>query len=323
MPEQYAGGMTSAENAPAGGPGSGARRIVVSGATGLIGGTLLPALSRAGWAPERLTRHAPAGSDIAWNPAKGTIDAARLEGAEAVIHLAGENIGAHRWTTERKARIRDSRISGTTLLATTLAGLDRAPRVLLSVSAIGIFGDRGDELLNESSPVGTDFLAEVGKAWEASADPARDAGIRVVHPRLGIVLSADGGALERMLLPANLGLGGQLGSGRQWWSWVHMDDVIGAMLHLLDAPQESGPVNVVAPKPVRNAEFMKRLREALHRPAPLPTPAFALRLLLGEMADALLLSSQHVSSARLVESGYRFRFSDVGAALADVLAPRF
>lgn len=291
----------------------------MSGATGLIGGKLLPALERVGWAPERLTRHEPVGSDIQWDPAKGTIDAARLDGAEAVIHLAGENIGAKRWSAQRKARIRDSRLKGTTLLATTLAGLARKPRVLLSVSAIGIYGDRGDERLDESSPAGEDFLAEVGELWEASADPARKAGIRVVHPRLGIVLSADGGALERMLLPANLFLGGQLGSGRQWWSWVHMDDVVGAMLHLMDAPQVSGPVNVVAPTPVRNAEFMQRLRDVLHRPAPLPTPTFALRLLLGEMADALLLSSQRVSSARLVASGYRFRYPELGAALDDVV----
>lgn len=291
----------------------------MSGATGLIGGKLLPALERVGWAPERLTRHEPVGSDIQWDPAKGTIDAARLDGAEAVIHLAGENIGAKRWSAQRKARIRDSRLKGTTLLATTLAGLARKPRVLLSVSAIGIYGDRGDERLDESSPAGEDFLAEVGELWEASADPARKAGIRVVHPRLGIVLSADGGALERMLLPANLFLGGQLGSGRQWWSWVHMDDVVGAMLHLMDAPQVSGPVNVVVPTPVRNAEFMQRLRDVLHRPAPLPTPAFALRLLLGEMADALLLSSQRVSSARLVASGYRFRYPELGAALDDVV----
>ncbi|HEU4799087.1 MAG TPA: TIGR01777 family oxidoreductase [Gemmatimonadales bacterium] len=319
MPGKYAGAVPSAESGLTAGPANGARRIVVSGATGLIGGNLLPALSRVGWAPERLTRHAPVGNDIAWNPAAGTIDAARLDGVEAVIHLAGENIGAQRWTTERKARIRDSRVRGTTLLASTLAGLDRKPRVLLSVSAIGIYGDRDDELLDESSALGNDFLAEVGELWETSANPAREAGIRVVHPRLGLVLSADGGALERMLLPANLFLGGQLGSGRQWWSWVHMDDVVGAMLHLLDVPQESGPVNVVAPKPVRNADFMQRLREVLHRPAPLPTPAFALRLLLGEMADALLLSSQRVSSAKLVASGYRFRYSELGAALIEAV----
>lgn len=319
MPEKYAGRVPGAESGRAAAAAGGARRIVVSGATGLIGGKLLPALERVGWAPERLTRHEPVGSDIQWDPAKGTIDAARLDGAEAVIHLAGENIGAKRWSVERKAQIRDSRVKGTTLLATALAGLARKPRVLLSVSAIGIYGDRGDERLDESSPLGEDFLAEVGERWEASADPARKAGIRVVHPRLGIVLSADGGALERMLLPANLFLGGQLGSGEQWWSWVHMDDVIAAMLHLLDAPQVSGPVNVVAPTPVRNAEFMQRLRDVLHRPAPLPTPAFALRLVLGEMADALLLSSQRVSSARLVASGYRFRYPELRAALDDVV----
>ncbi len=303
MPEKYAGTVT------------GARRIVVSGATGLIGGELLPALRRAGWSPERLTRHRPEGSDIHWDPAKGTIDADRLDGAEAVIHLAGENIGGSRWTVQRKRLIRNSRVDGTTLLATSLAALDRKPRVLISVSAIGIYGDRGDEILTESSATGADFLADVGEAWEASAEPARKAGIRVVHPRMGIVLSDKGGALERMLLPARLGLGGQLGSGEQWWSWVHIDDVVAAMLHLMDAPQLAGPVNVVAPTPARNAEFMVRLRGVLHRPAPLPTPAFALRLLLGEMADALLLSSQRVSSEKLVESGYRFRFPDLVLAL--------
>ena len=303
MPEKYAGAV------------AGARRIVVSGATGLIGGELLPALRRAGWSPERLTRHPPAGSDIHWDPAKGTVDADRLDGAEAVIHLAGENIGDRRWTDDRKRRIRESRIQGTTLLARTLANLGRKPRVLISVSATGIYGDRGDEVLTESSETGDDFLADVGRVWESSADAAREAGIRVVHPRLGIVLSAKGGALQRMLLPTNLFLGGRLGSGRQWWSWVHIDDVVAAMLHLIDAPQLSGPVNVVAPAPVRNAEFMDKLRTVLKRPAIMPTPEFMLRLVLGEMADPLLLYSQRISSEKLLESGYRFRFPDLAQAL--------
>lgn len=303
MPGKYAGAVTSA------------RRIVISGATGLIGGELLPALRRAGWSPERLTRRRPEGSDIHWDPAKGVIDADRLDGAEVVIHLAGENIGTRRWTPERKRRIRESRIEGTTLLARTLAGLGRKPRVLVSVSAIGIYGDRGDDLLNESSETGDDFLADVGRMWESSADSARNAGIRVVHPRLGIVLSARGGALQRMLLPANLFLGGRLGSGRQWWSWVHIDDVVAAMLHLVDAPQLAGPVNVVAPAPVRNAEFMDKLRTVLKRPAIMPTPEFMLRLALGEMAEPLLLYSQRVNSEKLVESGYRFRFPDLMQAL--------
>lgn len=303
MPGRYAGAVT------------GARRIVVSGATGLIGGELLPALRRAGWSPERLTRHPPEGSDIHWDPAKGTVDADRLDGAEAVIHLAGENIGDRRWTDDRKRRIRESRIEGTTLLARTLANLSRKPRVIISVSAIGIYGDRGDEVLTESSETGDDFLADVGRVWESSADAARAAGIRVVHPRLGIVLSAKGGALQRMLLPTKLFLGGQLGSGRQWWSWVHIDDVVAAMLHLIDAPQLAGPVNVVAPAPVRNAEFMDKLRTVLKRPAIMPTPEFMLRLALGEMADPLLLYSQRISSEKLLESGYRFRFPDLLQAL--------
>ena len=303
MPEKYAGAV------------AGARRIVVSGATGLIGGVLLPALRRAGWSPERLTRHPPEGSDIHWDPAKGTVDADRLDGAEAVIHLAGENIGDRRWTDDRKRRIRESRIQGTTLLARTLANLGRKPRVLISVSATGIYGDRGDEVLTESSETGDDFLADVGRVWESSADAAREAGIRVVHPRLGIVLSAKGGALQRMLLPTNLFLGGRRGNGRQWWSWVHIDDVVAAMLHLIDAPQLSGPVNVVAPAPVRNAEFMDKLRTVLKRPAIMPTPEFMLRLVLGEMADPLLLYSQRISSEKLLESGYRFRFPDLAQAL--------
>lgn len=303
MPGRYAGAVT------------GARRIVVSGATGLIGGELLPALRRAGWSPERLTRHPPEGSDIHWDPAKGTVDADRLDGAEAVIHLAGENIGDRRWTDDRKRRIRESRIEGTTLLARTLANLSRKPRVMISVSAIGLYGDRGDEVLTESSETGDDFLADVGRVWESSADAARAAGIRVVHPRLGIVLSAKGGALQRMLLPTKLFLGGKLGSGRQWWSWVHIDDVVAAMLHLIDAPQLAGPVNVVAPAPVRNAEFMDKLRTVLKRPAIMPTPEFMLRLALGEMADPLLLYSQRISSEKLLESGYRFRFPDLLQAL--------
>ena len=303
MPEKYAGAV------------AGARRIVVSGATGLIGGELLPALRRAGWSPERLTRRRAEGSDIHWEPAKGTMEADRLDGAEVVIHLAGENIGDRRWTDDRKRRIRESRIQGTTLLARTLANLSRKPRVMISVSAIGIYGDRADEVLTESSETGDDFLADVGRVWESSADAARAAGIRVVHPRLGIVLSAKGGALQRMLLPTNLFLGGRLGNGRQWWSWVHIDDVVAAMLHLIDAPQLSGPVNVVAPAPVRNAEFMDKLRTVLKRPAIMPTPEFMLRLVLGEMADPLLLYSQRISSEKLLESGYRFRFPDLAQAL--------
>jgi uncharacterized protein (TIGR01777 family) len=240
---------------------------------------------------------------------------------DAVIHLAGENVGA-RWTAARKRRIRDSRIRGTRVLTEALARVRHRPRVLVSASAIGIYGNRGDEVLTENSPPNEavpDFLMEVAEAWEAAADPARAAGIRVVHPRFGLVLTPAGGALGKMLLPFRLGLGGRLGSGDQWISWISIDDVVGAILHVLLAESFSGPVNLVAPEPVRNRDFTTILARVLSRPALLPVPAAALRLAMGEMATATLLSSIRVVPKRLLASGYRFQHLDLETALEAML----
>lgn len=259
------------------------------------------------------------GRSIAWDPARSSIDAARLDGCHAVVHLAGEPIAARRWSPRVKERILRSRVDGTSLIARTLARLARPPRVFVSASAIGIYGDRGDEVLLEDSPPGHGFLPDVAAAWEAEAVRAEAAGVRVVVLRFGIVLSTGGGALRKMLTPFRLGAGGPLGSGRQWMSWVHIADVVGAIRHALGSPGLRGPVNVVAPDPVRNTEFSRALGRALRRPAVLPVPAIALRLALGEMADALLLSSQRVVPGRLQSDGYAFRFSTIDAALADLL----
>jgi uncharacterized protein (TIGR01777 family) len=238
---------------------------------------------------------------------------------DAAVHLAGESVAAGRWTPEAKRRIRDSRVLGTRLLAESLARLRRPPRVLVSASAIGIYGDRGDTPLDESSALGADFLAGVGKEWEAAAGPASDAGIRVVQLRFGIVLAREGGALARMLTPFKLGVGGPLGSGRQWMSWIAIDDAVGAILAVLTNEAARGPVNAVAPEPVRNAEFAARLGAALHRPSVLPAPAFALRALFGELADGALLASQRVVPARLTALGYRFKYPTLPEALEAIL----
>ncbi len=247
------------------------------------------------------------------------MDLDSLEGFDAVVHLAGASI-ARRFTREHLRRVLESRRDGTRLLAGSLARLSRPPRVLLSSSAIGLYGDRGEEALDEDSAPGRGPLAEIGKVWESETAPAARAGIRVACLRTGLVLAGEGGALAPMLLPARLGLGGPLGSGRQWWSWIALDDVTGAMLHALSEDTISGPVNLTAPQPVRQAEFARALGRVLGRPAFLPAPAFALRLLLGRgMADALLLASAKVTPARLLASGYRFRFTELEAALRRAL----
>ncbi|HQR18999.1 MAG TPA: TIGR01777 family oxidoreductase [Gemmatimonadales bacterium] len=238
---------------------------------------------------------------------------------DAAVHLAGESIAAGRWTAETKRRIRDSRVLGTRLLAESLARLMRRPRVLVTASAVGIYGDRGDDILNEDSPPGSDFLARVGQEWEAAAKPAAEAGIRVVHLRFGIILAREGGALPRMVRPFMLGAGGPIGSGRQWMSWIALDDAIAAVLEALHNEQARGPINAVAPGPVRNAEFAAALGAALHRPALIPAPAFALRLLYGEMADAALLASQRVVPSRLEALGFRFRHPALPGALGAIL----
>lgn len=293
----------------------------MSGANGLIGSALSRQLRALGHRVTPLVRRKAHAGEISWDPAGGRLEPGHLEGVDAVIHLAGENVGA-RWTSARKQRIQTSRVQGTRLLSEALARTRRRPAVLISASAIGIYGSRGEEILNENSPAGdaaTDFLAAVGRDWEAAARPARDAGIRVVHPRFGIVLSGYGGALGKMLLPFRLGLGGRLGSGTQWMSWVSLDDAVGAVIHVLQTESFSGPVNVVAPEPVRNREFTAILGRTLGRPAALAVPAAALRLALGEMANGALLASTRVVPKRLLAAGYHFQHPDLATALRHVL----
>jgi uncharacterized protein (TIGR01777 family) len=296
-------------------------RILVTGSHGLIGSALVPALVAQGHEVVRLVHGSPSSGsgEIGWDPAAGRLDAAALEGIEAVLHLAGENIARGRWTAERKARIHDSRVAGTRLLSETLAGLKSPPKVFASASASGYYGDRGDEELDETSPPGEGFLAEVCRAWEAATEPAAAAGVRVVPMRLGVVLAAHGGALAAMLPLFRFGLGGRLGSGRQYMSWITLDDAVGAIQHVLGCESLRGPVNLVASQPVTNHQFAKTLGRVLRRPTLLPTPAFVLRTVLGEMADALLLSSARVLPQRLIQSGYTFRDPDLAAALARVL----
>ena len=294
-------------------------KVLISGATGLIGSALIPVLASGGHEITRLTRSPASGGDVGWNPEAGEIDASRLEGHDAVVHLAGENIGVGRWTEEKKRRIMESRSRGTRLLAETVASLPEPPDVMVSASAVGYYGDRGNELLSEESGPGSDFLAEVCKAWEAAADPAREAGVRVVHPRNGVVLSTGGGALARLLPIFKLGGGGRVGSGRQWWSWIAVDDVVGAVVHALTRDSVEGPVNLGSPNPVTNAEFTRVLGKILNRPTIFPLPAPAARLMLGEVADALLLASQRVEPAKLEESGYEFRFPQLEGALRHLI----
>jgi uncharacterized protein (TIGR01777 family) len=267
-----------------------------------------------------MVRSEPAGDQIGWDPDHGRIDAGGLEGVGAVVHLAGEGIGEKRWDDAQKARIRDSRVRGTSLLAETLAKLDRPPKVLLSGSAVGYYGDRGDEVLTESSRPGEGFLAEVCASWEAAAAPAKEAGMRVCHLRTGIVLSDGGGALAKMIKPFRLGLGGRLGSGSQWMSWISIDDEAGAIVHLLGDDAPAGAVNLTAPNPVTNADFTAAHGRALRRPAVVPVPKLALKAALGgEMAQELLLSSQRALPTRLLDSGYTFAHPELGDAFSAVL----
>jgi hypothetical protein len=300
-------------------------RVFVSGSTGLVGSEVVTVLSAAGHEVVRLLRRAPAPGEMAvrWDPETGAIDAGGLEGCDAVIHLAGENVGAGRWTAARKAVIRDSRVNGTRLLCGALAGLSRPPKTLVCASAVGYYGDRGEERLTEESPAGAGFLAEVCREWEAASASAARKGIRVVALRLGMVLSPKGGALARMLPLFRAGLGGVIGGGRQYVSWVALDDLPGIVLHALQHVDLSGPVNAVAPRPVTNREFTEALGKALSRPTPLPVPAFALRLAVGgEMADALLLASARGIPRRLEETGYRFLYPELGGALRHLLGKR-
>jgi uncharacterized protein len=297
-------------------------RLAITGSTGFVGSAVVAVLSEAGHEVVRLIRRAPAPGEMAvrWDPVRREVDAAGLEGCDGLLHLAGENVGAGRWTAARKAAIRDSRVNGTRLLCDALAGLARPPKVIVCASAVGYYGDRGEETLAEESPPGTGYLAEVSREWEAASAPAARKGIRVVALRIGMVLSPKGGALARMLPLFRAGLGGVIGSGRQYVSWVALDDLPHILLHALQRGDLTGPVNAVAPHPVTNREFTEALGKALSRPTPLPVPAFALRLAVGrEMADALLLASARVVPRRLEETGYPFRFPELGAALRHLL----
>lgn len=298
--------------------GVGSMKILVSGSTGLVGSTLAPFLTTGDHNVVRLVRK-ETNQGIRWNPAAGEIDAAKLEGLDAVVHLAGENIGDGRWTDAKKARIRDSRVQGTRLLAGALAKLKKKPRVLVCASAIGYYGDRGDRTLDESASAGEGFLSEVCVEWEKAADAARAAGIRVVHLRFGVVLASNGGAMGKMLLPFKLGVGGVIGSGDQYMSWITVDDAVGIIDFAIANESLEGPVNAVAPDPVTNREYTKVLGSVLGRPTLIPVPAFVVRLALGEMADELLLSSTRVIPAKLQKAGYPFRFAALEPALRHIL----
>jgi uncharacterized protein (TIGR01777 family) len=295
------------------------RRIAVSGASGLVGRVLVRRLAAAGHVVSRMVRRPPLAGEIRWDPATGELPAAELEGMDAVVHLAGAPIGDRRWSKQYRETILRSRVDGTDLVARTLATLDRPPRVLLSASGINVYGDRGDDVIDESSPQGTGFLADVAAAWEAATEPATAAGIEVVRLRSGIVLSADGGALRRQLPIFKLGLGGKFGSGEQWQSWISLDDEVGAIEHLIGTGG-TGPVNLTTPNPVTNAEFTTTLAGVLRRPHFLTVPAAAVRLVLGrQMADELLFTSMRVQPAALLAAGYTFRHPTLDGALRAVL----
>lgn len=293
-------------------------RILVSGSSGLIGSAMLRSLAASGYEVVRLIRGAASGKgQIAWDPERA-LAPELVSSFDAVIHLAGESI-VGRWTEAKKRRILESRVQGTRHLAEALATAPQRPQVLISASAIGYYGDRGEETLREDSASGEGFLPEVCREWERAVEPAAKAGIRTVQMRFGLVLSASGGALQKMLLPFRMGVGGNMGNGRQWWSWVDIDDLVGAVQHVIKTDTLQGPVNVVASAPVRNAEFTKTLASVLSRPAILPMPAFAARLIFGQMGDELLLASQRVEPAKLLASGYVFQKPDLRRALEGIL----
>lgn len=301
--------------------GGRATKLAVSGATGLVGSALCAYLEAGGHGVTRIVRGPAGPGRVRWNPSQEKLDAAGLAHVQGVVHLAGENIAEGRWSEDKKRRIRDSRVSGTRLLAEGLARMEARgrPQVLVCASAIGFYGNRGEERLSEQSAAGRGFLPEVSQAWEGATAPAAEAGLRVVLLRLGLVLTPLGGALGRMLAPFRLGVGGRIGSGSQWMSWIALDDALAAVHHALLEPSLHGPVNAVSPRPVANAEFTRTLGRVLARPTPAALPAFAARLAFGEMADALLLSSARVLPEKLLGSGYRFRHPELEGALRHLL----
>lgn len=297
-------------------------KVLISGSTGLIGSALIPVLNDAGHDVVRLVRSAPKsdGSEVRWDPESERIDSDGLEGMDAVVHLAGENIGSARWSREKKARIFDSRVKGTRLLCESLANLARPPQVLVCASAIGYYGNRAAETVNEESTSGFGFLAEVCVEWEIATEPIAETDVRLVNLRMGIVLSREGGPLAKMLPPFKMGVGGVLGSGRQYMSWIALDDAVAAIHHTLITDSLQGPVNNVAPHPVTNREFTKALGRVLRRPTLFPLPSFGLRVMFGrEMANELFLSSTRVAPTRLLDTGYTFQYPDVEGALRHVL----
>ncbi len=290
-------------------------RIVLSGGSGLIGVLLKPQLQSAGHELISLVRHEPRNNaEAQWDPQSGRIDAGKLKDVDAAIHLSGKNV-AVRWNAKRKAELIQSRVESTRLLCKTLAELNQPPKSLIAASAIGFYGDRGDEPLDEDSPPGVGFFPELCKEWEAATEPAREAGIRVVNLRIGVVLSTHGGALQKMFLPFRLGLGGPIGSGKQYMSWIEAGDLVRAIVFALENPNLTGPVNAVAPAPVRQREFAKTLAHVLHRPAILPMPGAAVRLLFGEMGQTILLGGARVFPKRMNEAGFSFQYSQLEDAL--------
>lgn len=300
-------------------------KVIVTGSTGLVGRALIRSLLADGHEVTRLVRgaaqgfRAPGTAAVHWDPERGEIDAEELEGHDAAVHLAGESVAEGRWDDEKKRRIRESRVKGTGLLAGALAGLSAKPRVLVSASATGFYGNRGAEVLREESASGEDFLSEVCREWEKATLQASQAGIRVVHLRIGVVLSGEGGALQKMLTPFKLGLGGKVGSGSQYMNWIALEDLIGVIRRALEDESLRGPVNAVAPQQLTNEEFTKSLGHVLGRPTIFAVPAFAARLAFGEVADALLMASTRVEPARLQEAGYQFKYPEIEGALRSAL----
>lgn len=296
-------------------------KILIGGSHGLVGTALIKSFEAEGHEIFRLVRHAPTSkTEVEWSPDRYSIALARIEGFDAVVNLAGESIAEGRWTDEKKRRIRESRVKGTKLLGDALANLTVPPKTFVCASAIGYYGNRGDELLTETSAPGNDFLAKVCADWEEATALATEKGIRVVNARFGVILDTNGGALKKMLPPFRMGVGGRIGSGKQWMSWIALDDVIGGIKFALANESVKGPVNFVSPNPVTNAEFTKTLGKVLSRPTIFPIPAFAIKLMFGEMGEALLLGGQRVAPARLAGGGFEFSYPQLEAALGHMLA---